>query len=87
MARLTSIHQWHVAHGAEFEIVGQWLRPWYYPKDGEFRTLRVSEELLAELSRHIKRLGLGRPGDGATVVVREHDHRHAGELGVEDPFA
>ena len=34
-ARLTSIHPWHVAAGAEFEIVGQWLRPWYYPKDGE----------------------------------------------------
>jgi sarcosine oxidase subunit alpha len=34
-ARLTSIHPWHVAHGAEFEIVGQWLRPWYYPQDGE----------------------------------------------------
>ena len=33
-ARLTSIHPWHVAQGAEFEIVGQWLRPWYYPKDG-----------------------------------------------------
>ena len=31
-ARLTSIHPWHVAHGAEFEIVGQWLRPWYYPQ-------------------------------------------------------
>jgi sarcosine oxidase subunit alpha len=34
-ARLTSIHPWHVAHGAEFELVGQWLRPWYYPEDGE----------------------------------------------------
>jgi sarcosine oxidase, subunit alpha len=34
-ARLTSIHPWHVAHGAEFELVGQWLRPWYYPQDGE----------------------------------------------------
>ena len=31
-ARLTSIHPWHVAQGAEFEIVGQWLRPWYYPR-------------------------------------------------------
>ncbi|MCE3275213.1 MAG: soxA [Propionibacteriaceae bacterium] len=33
--RLTSIHPWHVAHQAEFELVGQWLRPWYYPNDGE----------------------------------------------------
>ena len=31
--RTTPIHGWHVAHGAEFEDVGQWLRPWYYPQD------------------------------------------------------
>lgn len=31
-----------------------------YPEDGEFRTLRVSHKLVAELSRHIKGLGLGR---------------------------
>ena len=29
------IHDWHVAHGAEFEDVGQWKRPWYYPRAGE----------------------------------------------------
>ena len=34
-ARITSIHPWHVAHGAEFEDVGQWKRPWYYPRPGE----------------------------------------------------
>src|SRR5207248_2156846 len=28
--RLTSIHPWHVAHGAVFENVGQWKRPWYF---------------------------------------------------------
>jgi sarcosine oxidase subunit alpha len=33
--RTTSIHPWHVAAGAEFENVGQWKRPWYYPRDGE----------------------------------------------------
>ncbi|MDX8049846.1 2Fe-2S iron-sulfur cluster-binding protein [Lentzea sp. BCCO 10_0798] len=33
--RVTSIHPWHVAHGALFEDVGQWKRPWYYPRDGE----------------------------------------------------
>ncbi|NLS08983.1 FAD-dependent oxidoreductase [Nesterenkonia sp. MY13] len=31
-ARVTSIHRWHLAHGAEFEDVGQWKRPWYYPQ-------------------------------------------------------
>lgn len=33
--RITPIHGWHVEKGAEFEIVGQWLRPWYFPQDGE----------------------------------------------------
>ncbi|MDI5933600.1 sarcosine oxidase subunit alpha [Halomonas kalidii] len=30
--RYTALHQWHVEHGAEFEDVGQWKRPWYYPQ-------------------------------------------------------
>jgi sarcosine oxidase, subunit alpha len=33
--RLTSIHPWHVAHGAVFENVGQWKRPWYFPQHDE----------------------------------------------------
>ncbi|MGZ3145349.1 2Fe-2S iron-sulfur cluster-binding protein [Lentzea chajnantorensis] len=33
--RVTAIHPWHVAHGAVFENVGQWKRPWYYPRPGE----------------------------------------------------
>jgi len=46
-ARLTSIHPWHVAHGAEFELVGQWLRPWYYPQDGESMEEAVLRECAA----------------------------------------
>ncbi|PAU75273.1 sarcosine oxidase subunit alpha family protein [Halomonas salipaludis] len=30
--RYTALHQWHVENGAEFEDVGQWKRPWYYPR-------------------------------------------------------
>ncbi|MDN3523351.1 glycine cleavage T C-terminal barrel domain-containing protein, partial [Halomonas ramblicola] len=30
--RYTALHQWHLEHGAEFEDVGQWKRPWYYPR-------------------------------------------------------
>jgi sarcosine oxidase subunit alpha len=30
--RITAIHPWHVSHGAVFENVGQWQRPWYYPQ-------------------------------------------------------
>lgn len=33
--RVTPIHEWHVVHGAVFEDVGQWKRPWYYPRAGE----------------------------------------------------
>ena len=37
--RVTAIHGWHVAHGAVFENVGQWKRPWYYPQR-RARTMR-----------------------------------------------
>ncbi|MEV4333669.1 2Fe-2S iron-sulfur cluster-binding protein [Streptomyces sp. NPDC049597] len=33
--RVTALHPWHVEHGALFEDVGQWKRPWYYPQRGE----------------------------------------------------
>lgn len=33
--RYTAMHQWHIEHGAKFEDVGQWKRPWYFPKEGE----------------------------------------------------
>lgn len=33
--RVTAIHPWHVSHGALFENVGQWKRPWYFPREGE----------------------------------------------------
>lgn len=46
-ARLTSIHSWHVDAGAEFELVGQWLRPWYYPRDGESMDEAVLRECAA----------------------------------------
>ncbi len=33
--RYTAMQPWHIAHGAKFEDVGQWKRPWYFPKAGE----------------------------------------------------
>tara|TARA_B100001559_G_scaffold197667_1_gene165403 strand:- start:611 stop:1951 length:1341 start_codon:yes stop_codon:yes gene_type:complete len=33
--RKTAIHQWHVDNGAEFEDVGQWKRPHYFPQKNE----------------------------------------------------
>ena len=45
--RITSIHQWHVEAGAVFEDVGQWKRPWYFPKQGENMEAAVRRECLA----------------------------------------
>ncbi|MFM6848836.1 MAG: FAD-dependent oxidoreductase [Terrabacter sp.] len=46
-ARTTSIHPWHEAHGALFEDVGQWKRPWYYPRPGEDMDAAVARECRA----------------------------------------
>ncbi|WP_109212341.1 MULTISPECIES: 2Fe-2S iron-sulfur cluster-binding protein [Microbacterium] len=46
-ARVTSIHSWHTAHGAVFEDVGQWKRPWYFPQDGESMHDAVQRECIA----------------------------------------
>ncbi|MFI7498110.1 sarcosine oxidase subunit alpha family protein [Streptomyces sp. NPDC049687] len=45
--RTTALHEWHVAHGALFENVGQWKRPWYYPQDGEDMEAAVLRECTA----------------------------------------
>ena len=45
--RLTAIHPWHVAHGAVFENVGQWKRPWYFPDAGEDMDSAVLRECRA----------------------------------------
>ncbi|MEC5158902.1 MULTISPECIES: sarcosine oxidase subunit alpha family protein [unclassified Janthinobacterium] len=45
--RTTPIHEWHVRHGALFEDVGQWKRPWYYPRNGEDLHAAVKREVLA----------------------------------------
>jgi sarcosine oxidase subunit alpha len=46
-ARFTAMHRWHVAKGAEFEDVGQWKRPWYFPHPGETMQQTLSRECLA----------------------------------------
>ncbi|APC68138.1 sarcosine oxidase subunit alpha family protein [Ralstonia solanacearum] len=45
--RKTCIHEWHVEHGALFEDVGNWKRPWYFPKSGEDLHAAVKRECLA----------------------------------------
>ncbi|MBA8825914.1 sarcosine oxidase subunit alpha [Saccharopolyspora lacisalsi] len=45
--RTTSMHSWHEAAGAEFENVGQWKRPRYYPRPGEDMDAAVQRECRA----------------------------------------
>ncbi len=45
--RTTPMHRWHVEQGAMFEAVGQWQRPWYYPRDGESMREAVDRECVA----------------------------------------
>jgi sarcosine oxidase subunit alpha len=45
--RITAIHPWHVEAGAVFEDVGQWKRPWYFPKQGENMQEAVMRECMA----------------------------------------
>ncbi|MFZ9407947.1 MAG: sarcosine oxidase subunit alpha family protein [Burkholderiaceae bacterium] len=45
--RTTPMHEWHVRHRAEFEDVGQWKRPWYYPQAHEDLHAAVRREVRA----------------------------------------
>ena len=45
--RLTVIHNSHIELGAKFELVGQWYRPWYYPKNGENIQQAINRESIA----------------------------------------
>lgn len=45
--RKTALHPWHEAAGAKFEVVGQWLRPWYFPQGDEDLEAAVARECRA----------------------------------------
>ncbi len=45
--RKSALHEWHASQGAQFEVVGQWLRPWYYPRGAEDMAAAVSRECRA----------------------------------------
>lgn len=45
--RKTALHELHRQLGARFELVGQWLRPWYYPRGDENLHAAVRRECLA----------------------------------------
>ncbi len=45
--RTTAIHASHAARNAALEPVGNWMRPWYFPKKGEDLHAAVKRECLA----------------------------------------
>ncbi|HEX8133922.1 MAG TPA: glycine cleavage T C-terminal barrel domain-containing protein, partial [Actinomycetes bacterium] len=45
--RITPMHDAHVGRGAVFDNVGQWKRPWYFPRDGESMHEAVLRECAA----------------------------------------
>ena len=45
--RSTRMDEWHKENGATFEHVGQWMRAWYYPKNGETMDEAVQREVKA----------------------------------------
>ena len=45
--RKTYLYEWHVAHGAVFEDVGNWKRARHYPRPGEDMDAAVARECLA----------------------------------------
>ena len=49
--RTTPMHAWHEEHGAVFEDVGQWKRPWFFPRDGEDMEQAVLRECAAARDR------------------------------------
>lgn len=72
-ARRTPMHEWHERQGALFEDVGQWKRPWYYPKPGEDMDTAVLRECAAV------REGVGFM-DATTLGKIEIRGRDAGEF-------
>ncbi|WP_028921159.1 2Fe-2S iron-sulfur cluster-binding protein [Pseudonocardia acaciae] len=71
--RVTSIQPWHVAAGAEFENVGQWKRPWYFPRPGEDMHAAVLRECRAA------RTGVGMQ-DASTLGKIDVIGRDAGQF-------
>ncbi|GHC22317.1 sarcosine oxidase subunit alpha family protein [Aidingimonas halophila] len=56
--RYTAMHQWHVEQGAEFEDVGQWKRPWYYPRHVNGRLESMHEAVVRECRAVRERVGI-----------------------------
>ena len=56
--RYTAMHQWHVENGAEFEDVGQWKRPWYFPRSVNGKQESMDEAVARECLAVREKVGI-----------------------------
>ena len=67
--RKTPIQGWHEAHGAEFEPVGQWRRPYAYPQTGE----RTHDAVMREVTNVRKGVGILDASTLGKILVKGPD--------------
>ncbi len=67
--RKTPMHGWHEAQGAEFEPVGQWRRPYAFPRTGE----TVEKAVHREVKNARQALGLLDASTLGKIVVKGPD--------------
>ncbi|MEE4117919.1 MAG: sarcosine oxidase subunit alpha family protein [Paracoccaceae bacterium] len=67
--RRTPLHDWHEARGAHWEPVGQWRRPYAYPRAGE----SVAEAVTREVKNTRQALGLLDASTLGKILVKGPD--------------
>ena len=67
--RRTPMHDWHDAHGAHWEPVGQWRRPYAYPRAGE----SVHDAVMRETKNVREHLGLLDASTLGKILVKGPD--------------
>ena len=67
--RRTPLHAWHEDHGAEWEPVGQWRRPYAYPRDGE----SVHDAVMREVKNARQALGMLDASTLGKIIVKGPD--------------
>lgn len=68
--RVSPLHDWHVAHGAMFEDVGQWKRPWYFPA---FEAESMHEAVLRECAATRTSVGMMDASTLGKIELHGHD--------------
>lgn len=67
--RRTPMHDWHEAHGAEWEPVGHWRRPYAYVRDGE----NTHDAVMRETKNTRENLGLLDASTLGKLIVKGPD--------------